>query len=65
MVYDKLPDVLNVDEVAEFLRLGRSSVYEAIRQREIPSVRIGKRILISKRALRRIVEPQGEEERIT
>ena len=51
-----LPDVLSVDEAATFLRLGRSSVYEATRTNVIPSVRIGRRILIPKAGLKRVVE---------
>lgn len=61
--YEDLPDIMNVDEAAEFLRLARSSVYEAIRQKQIVSVRIGKRILIPKSALLQLFQPaiqQGE-----
>jgi excisionase family DNA binding protein len=53
---DALPDILTVDETARFLRIGRSSVYEALRLKIIPSVRIGRRILIPKKALRQVIE---------
>ena len=35
-----------VAELLDLLPLGRSSVYEGIRAGEIPSVRIGRRVLI-------------------
>jgi excisionase family DNA binding protein len=45
---EKLPDVLTVEEVAKVLRLGRSAAYEAVRRGEIPSLRIGRRLIIPK-----------------
>jgi excisionase family DNA binding protein len=54
--FDELPDILTVDECALFLRLGRSSVYEAIRTGEIVAVKIGRRILIPKSGLKPLVE---------
>lgn len=54
--FDELPDILTVDEAAEYLRLGRSAVYEAVRTKAIPSVRVGKRILIPRSGLRPFVE---------
>jgi excisionase family DNA binding protein len=46
-----LPDArerptLSVDEVAEILGWGRSSVYEAVRREQIPALRLGRRIRI-------------------
>lgn len=38
--------VMSVEEAAELLDIGRSTAYEAIRRGQIPSVRIGRRILI-------------------
>jgi excisionase family DNA binding protein len=59
--YQDLPDVLTVDEAAAYLRLARSSVYQAVRERVIPSVRIGRRVVIPKRALARLLEPETRE----
>lgn len=56
--FDDLPDILTVDEAAAFLRLGRSSVYDAIRTGEIKAVRIGRRILIPRSALKPFVDAQ-------
>ena len=54
-----LPRVVTVDEAAKILRLGRQSVYEAIHRKEIPAVRIGRRLVISLSALDRLLA--GEE----
>jgi excisionase family DNA binding protein len=45
------PKVLTVIEVAELLRLSRNAAYEAVARKEIPSVRIGRRILIPRVAV--------------
>lgn len=54
----RMPDPLTqptmtVDEVAPFYGLGRWSAYEAVRRGDIPSLRVGKRILIPTAAVRR------------
>ena len=38
--------IMTVDEVAKLLRLSRNAAYEAVARKEIPSVRIGRRILV-------------------
>lgn len=48
-------DVLTVDEAAEYLRIGRNQLYDAIGRDEIPHVRIGKTIRLSRRALDRVL----------
>ena len=48
--------VLTVEETATYLHLSRSSIYAAIRCREIPAVRIGSRLLIPKAALVAMLE---------
>jgi excisionase family DNA binding protein len=45
------PTVLTVHEVAKILRIGRISAYQAIERGEVPSVRIGRRILVPRVAL--------------
>ena len=44
---DQVGQTLTVPEVAERLRIGRNAAYDAIKRGEIPSIRIGKRILVS------------------
>jgi excisionase family DNA binding protein len=55
-----LPDVMTVVEAARLLRLGRNGVYEAIHRKEIPSIKIGRKILIPKAALVRMLADAGE-----
>jgi excisionase family DNA binding protein len=50
-----------VDEAAKLLGLGRNHAYEAAKSGELPSIRIGKRILIPRAALERMlneIEPK-------
>lgn len=53
---DNNPTVFTVCEVAKILRLGKISVYQAIARGEIPCIRIGRRILIPRYALERMLE---------
>ncbi len=55
-----LPYVLNADQVAVLLGLGRGSVYEALRRGDLPSVRIGRRILIPREPLLRLLGVSGD-----
>ncbi|MHB0912081.1 MAG: helix-turn-helix domain-containing protein [Armatimonadota bacterium] len=41
----------SVEEVARLLGISVNSSYDAVRQGEIPSIRIGRRILVPKAAL--------------
>jgi len=45
------PEALSVDEAAKVLGISRALAYEGVRRGEIPSVRIGSRILIPRRGL--------------
>ncbi len=55
---DKTADalVLTPIETAKLLRIGRGTVYEQIRLGLIPSIRIGRKILVPKAALIRMLE---------
>ena len=48
-------EVLTVEEAAELLRIGRGTAYEAVRLGEIPSIRIGRRVLVPRRPLMRLL----------
>src|SRR4051812_17844815 len=50
---DRQPEMLTVEQTIELTQLGRSTIYEALRTGDLPSVRIGRRILIPRQALRR------------
>jgi excisionase family DNA binding protein len=52
-VEDRL--VYTVEEAAALLGISRSFAYEAVQRGEIPSMRIGKRILVPKAALERLL----------
>ena len=43
--------VLTVEECAELLRISRGLAYEMVRQGSLPSIRLGRRILVPRRAL--------------
>ena len=53
---------LNVSEVACLLGLSRASAYEAVRMGQIPSIRIGRRIIIPRVALMKMQEEAGKDE---
>jgi excisionase family DNA binding protein len=46
---------LTVDQAAKVLGVGRASAYAAIARGEVPVVRIGRRILVPRRALERLL----------
>ena len=47
---------MNVEEAAKILGISRASAYEAVRKREIPSLRIGKRILVPTSQLEKMLD---------
>lgn len=51
--------VYTVMEAAALLGLGRNSTYERINRGEIPSIRLGKRLLVPKAALERMLGDAG------
>jgi excisionase family DNA binding protein len=48
--------VYKIDEAAQLLGLSRNSAYEAIKRGEIPVIRFGRRIVIPKASLDRLLE---------
>ena len=51
---------LTVEEAAALLGISRAFAYEAVRRGEIPSIRIGRRVLVPRVALDRLVSGGGE-----
>jgi excisionase family DNA binding protein len=47
--------VLTLNEVAALLRISRGSAYEAARRGEIPTIRIGRRLLVPTDAFERLL----------
>jgi excisionase family DNA binding protein len=50
--FEQLPDWLTPAEARQFLRLGKSSLYEKLRSGEIASRRFGRQFRIAKATLR-------------
>ena len=48
--------VLTVPEVARALRISRASAYQAARTGELPTIRLGRRILVPRAALEKLVK---------
>ena len=54
--YDELPLYLNADTVAKLFGISISSAYELMREKDFPSVRIGKGLIVPKENLQVWVE---------
>ena len=52
---DKVRATVTVTEAAQALGIGRNQCYEAVARGDIPAPRIGKRILVPKIALERLL----------
>ena len=59
---DQRHEYLKVPEVAEVLRIARSRAYELVAEGEIPSVRIGRSVRVSRKELERWLEEQRQAE---
>jgi excisionase family DNA binding protein len=46
---------LSVKDAAKLLGIGRNSAYEAVRRGEIPAIRIGRRCIVPRVALERLL----------
>jgi excisionase family DNA binding protein len=55
------PDVLTVEEAGEILRLSRCSAYQAVNRGELPAIRIGRRLLVPRQALERMLNVQMQD----
>lgn len=54
-----LPLALSVPEAGRLLGIGRNTAYDAVRNGEIPSLRIGGRIVVPLQALLRLLDRAG------
>lgn len=57
---DSLPDpttrpTVTVEEAGSYLGISRGSAYEAARNGDLPSIRVGRRLLVPTAALRRLL----------
>ena len=49
-------EVYTIVEIMEMLNISRGQVYKGIKEGDIPSLKIGKRLLVSKKALDALLE---------
>jgi excisionase family DNA binding protein len=47
---------MTVEELAELLGTGRTATYDAVRQGNLPVIRVGRKLLIPTAAVRRLLE---------
>lgn len=47
---------LSIEEAAEVLGIGRNLCYDRVKTGEIPVIKIGKRLLVPRRALEKLLE---------
>lgn len=52
-------DVLTIAEAGRVMRLGRNSAYAAAASGELPTVRIGRKLLVPRQALAKMLEAAG------
>lgn len=46
--YDELPLFLNAETVTKLLGIGQASAYELMHEKDFPTIRIGKRLVVPK-----------------
>ena len=51
MRLEDMPDVMTIGEVAAVLRIGRGTAYQMATRKLLPTVALGRRIVVPKRAL--------------
>jgi len=49
-------EIYTVAEAAAILGIAPTTLYEAVKRREVPSVKVGRRVLIARKALDRFLE---------
>jgi excisionase family DNA binding protein len=52
-------DTFTVPEAAEILGISRGAAYEAVKKKQLPAIRLGRRCLVPRRALERMLEGVG------
>ena len=58
--WDSLPLVLSLAQVKQVLGIGRDAIYALAHRQDFPVVRVGRRIIVARDALRQWLERQGE-----
>ena len=52
--------IITIKEMSAILGIGRNTAYEAVKKGEIPSVKVGRRILVPSKALDKWLESGGK-----
>ena len=47
-IYKEYPDVVTIEQLMKMLNIGKNKAYELIKNKTIPTVRIGKKYIIPK-----------------
>jgi excisionase family DNA binding protein len=55
LTLDNLPEFLTVDEYAQLMRRGRSSAFEDIHSGRVRALRMGRRLLVPRAEIERLV----------
>jgi len=59
--FEQLPLMLNADLLAETLGISRAGAYELLHAKGFPTIRIGKRMMVSKEHFRRWLDEKSGE----
>lgn len=51
-----LPDACNIEQARRALGIGKNLILDLIREGDLPSVRLGRRVIIPKSAIRRLLQ---------
>lgn len=62
--FDELPVILNVQDVADVLGIGRAHAYEVVRMKDFPSIMLGSRIIVHRDKLIEWIEKKADEPNI-
>ena len=57
---DSVKQTMSITEAAAYLGISRNSAYEAARRGDLPILMIGRRILVSRRGLDRMLNDAGK-----
>jgi excisionase family DNA binding protein len=58
-----MPATMTVEEAGKELGISRNTAYQAARAGEIPTIRIGRRLLVPRIALERVLAEAGQKTR--
>ena len=62
---EKHEPVLTIDELAEYLKISKSTLYKLVQEGKVPGQKIGRHWRFSRRAIDRWIEREDEDERKT